>query len=146
MWSKWGFVYYVDNRQKNHLIGWQYPPFSRMGFIIFGRGKFMDNQRSNPFSTGGGGVTFKQQVGAYYLVSLLASDIPRGLNNGICHSVAFQRRWDGALLDDIVITSRSANGTERHLMLQAKHEITVSAARTNDLFRQVIRDSWTAFQ
>ena len=37
----------------------------------------------NPFSTSGGGITFEQAVGTSYLVSLLAGDIPRGLDWGI---------------------------------------------------------------
>ncbi|MGB7000594.1 MAG: hypothetical protein WBE22_01020 [Halobacteriota archaeon] len=64
----------------------------------------IDGGLSNPFSTGGGGVTFEQLVGASYLVSLLAGDIPRGLDWGVTKEVSFQHRWSGCLLDDIVIT------------------------------------------
>ena len=53
---------------------------------------------SNPFSTGGGGTTFEQLVGASYLVSLLEKDIPRGLDWGIIKDVKFQHRWQGICL------------------------------------------------
>jgi hypothetical protein len=97
---------------------------------------------SNPFSTGGGGTTFEQLIGTYYLVSLLASDIPRGLSEGICQKVAFQQRWDDAILDDIVVTTRLSDATERQLMLQVKHDITVG---DNNLFRRVMSDCWITF-
>jgi hypothetical protein len=105
----------------------------------------MNHQISNPFSTGGGGTTFEQMVGTHYLVSLLASDIPRGLSKGICHKVSFQQRWSDVILDDIVVTSRLSNGSEHKLMLQVKHDITVSLAPSNKLFRRVIHDCWETF-
>ena len=70
---------------------------------------------ASPFSTGGGGVTFEHLVGASYLVSLLAMDVPRGLDRGITYRVAFQQRWSGAVLDDIIVTSRTSDGQEHHL-------------------------------
>lgn len=99
---------------------------------------------SNPFSTGGGGVTFEQLVGTSYLVSLLAGDIPRGLDWGITKSVLFQHRWSGCLLDDIVITS--ANGCrERKLALQVKHDLSFSDSVSNTTFASVIEDCWKTF-
>jgi len=105
----------------------------------------IDPGPSNPFSTGGGGVTFEHLVGASYLVSLLAMDIPRGLDRGITHRVAFQQRWSGAILDDIVVTSRTPDGQERHLALQVKHDLTFSDAESNALFRQVVSHCWQTF-
>jgi hypothetical protein len=108
--------------------------------------KAMTRAMSNPFATSGGGITFEQMVGSYYLVSLLASDIPRGCSGGMSYSVAFQRRWSDALLDDIVVTTRSTNNIEYRLFLQVKHDITISKAQTNVLFRQVMGDCWAMFQ
>lgn len=106
----------------------------------------MNSHLSNPFSTGGGGTTFEQLVGMYYLVSLLAADIPRGLNEGICYRVGFQQRWNDAILDDIVVTTRSSDASEHTLVLQVKHEITISTAASNNLFQRVISDCWETFE
>ena len=98
----------------------------------------------NPFSTGGGGVTFEQLVGASYLVSLLAGDVPRGLDWGITKEVKFQQRWSGALIDDIVVTSMNKKH-ERKLALQIKHNLTFSDAPSNTIFARVIEDCWKSF-
>lgn len=96
---------------------------------------------SSPFSTGGGGVTFEQLVGASYLVSLLAGDIPRGLDWGIIKTVQFQHRWSGCLLDDVIITSTDGD-RERKLALQVKHDLTFSDSVSNTPFARVIEDCW----
>lgn len=102
------------------------------------------SELSSPFSTGGGGVTFEQLVGASYLVSLLAEDIPRGLDWGITKEVKFQQRYSGCLLDDIVVTSTDGN-KDRKLALQIKHTITFSDAKSNTEFKKVIKDCWDTF-
>lgn len=79
-----------------------------------------DSTVSNPFSTGAGGVTFERLVGESYLVSLLAEDVPRGLDRGISETIAFRQRWAGAVLDDVVITSRTSDGQQRRLALEVK--------------------------
>lgn len=99
---------------------------------------------SNPFSTSGGGVTFEQLVGASYLVSLLASEIPRGLDWGITEEVKFQYRWSGCLLDDVVITSTDGL-RKRKLAIQVKTNLTFSDAPSNKLFARVIEDCWKTF-
>lgn len=99
---------------------------------------------SNPFSTGGGGVTFEQLVGTSYLVSLLGGDIPRGLDSGITKEVKFQHRWSKCLLDDVVITSTNGE-IDRKLALQVKHDLTFSASASNTRFAKVIDDCWTTF-
>ncbi|TEU12884.1 MAG: ATP-binding protein, partial [Anaerolineales bacterium] len=101
------------------------------------------SQLSNPFSTGGGGDQFEKSVGSFYLVALLAEDIPRGLNQGITKHVKFQQRYAGAIIDDIVVVSESANGQEFKLALQVKHGLTFTKA--NKLFRRVTSDCWQMF-
>src|SRR5579859_1843145 len=99
-------------------------------------------QLSNPFSTGAGGTTFEQLVGTYYLVALLAEDIPRGLNQGITTSVRFQQRYTGTILDDIVVVSEREDGQRFKLALQVKHHLVIG---DNKLFREVLRDTWGTF-
>ena len=103
-----------------------------------------DPEVANPFSTGGGGDAFEHLIGVSYLVTLLAGDIPRGLDWGTCTRVGFQQRWEGGVLDDIVVTS--SNGQkERRLALQIKHDLTFSDAPSNKKFARVVDDCWKAF-
>jgi hypothetical protein len=103
-----------------------------------------DPEVANPFSTGGGGGAFEHLIGVSYLVTLLAGDIPRGLDWGTCTRVGFQQRWEGGVLDDIVVTS--SNGQkERRLALQIKHDLTFSDAPSNKKFARVVDDCWKAF-
>ena len=99
---------------------------------------------ATPFITGEGGATFEQLVGTSYLVSILAADIPRGLDWGITKEVMLQHRWSGCLLDDIVVTSFDGN-TTRKLALQVKHTLTFSNASSNTRFARVIKDCWDTF-
>jgi len=101
-----------------------------------------DSGLSNPFSTGAGGATFEQLVGASYLVSLLAGHIPRGLDWGTTREVRFQQRWSGCIIDDIVVVS-SDETRDRRLALQLKHNL--SFTRSNDMFVRVIADCWLVF-
>ncbi len=103
----------------------------------------MTDINSNPFSTGGGGTRFETLVGAFYLVSLLAADTPRGLNDGITQNVGFQRRWDGSILDDVVVTSKTATTVTHKIVIQVKHQITISP--NDETFRKVLSDCWTTF-
>lgn len=128
----------------------QHIPFNMIDrFSFHGRSQRMESDLTgsgvpNPFSTGGGGVTFEQLVGASYLVSLLAGDIPRGLDSGITKEVKFQQRWSGALIDDVVVTSMDKK-QERRLALQIKHDLTFSAAPSNTTFARVMEDCWKIF-
>lgn len=97
---------------------------------------------SNPFSTGSGGATFEQLVGASYLVSLLAGHLPRGLDWGITREVLFQQRWSGCVIDDVVVVS--SDGTrDRRLALQLKHDL--SFTKSDETFARVIADCWLVF-
>lgn len=97
---------------------------------------------SNPYSTGGGGVTFEQLVGTSYLVSLLVGEIARGVDWGTIKEVKFQHRWSGCLLDDIVVTSTDGD-TERKLALQVKKDLTFS--ESDPTFTRVMGDCWKTF-
>ena len=99
-------------------------------------------QTSNPFSTGAGGTTFEYLVGVFYLVSLLAKDIPRGLDRGITTSVRFQQRYTGAIFDDVIVESENAEHKRFRLALQVKHHLIIG---DNEAFRQVLSDAWATF-
>ncbi len=102
----------------------------------------MNKEISNPFSTGSGGATFEQLVGAAYLVTLMAGHMPRGLDWGVTKEVLFQQRWSGCLIDDLIIVATDGN-TERRLALQLKHDLRF--ATSDQAFVQVIGDCWSVF-
>ncbi len=103
----------------------------------------LDPGLSNPFSTGSGGATFEQLVGASYLVTLLAGHIPRGLEWGVTQEVRFQQRWSGCLIDDVIVVSN--DGTqERRLALQLKHDLDLIRS-DEETFPRVIKDCWSVF-
>ena len=97
--------------------------------------------KSNPFSTGGGGYQFEYLVGAYYLSTLLTQGTPRGIKNAITKEVGFQRQWEGALIDDIIVKG-ILDDEERKLALQVKHDLTFGE---NNKFETVIEDCWKTF-
>jgi hypothetical protein len=103
----------------------------------------LDSSLSNPFSTGSGGATFEQLVGASYLVTLLTGHIPRGLEWGVTQEVCFQQRWSGCLIDDVIVVS-SDGVQERHLALQLKHDLDFIRS-DEEMFPRVIRDCWSVF-
>jgi len=96
----------------------------------------------NPFSTGAGGVTFEHLVGASYLVSLLAADVPRGHDSGVTTRVQFQHGWSSNVLDDVVVTCSDARQTGR-LAIQVKHELTFT--ESDGTFKRVVKDCWDTF-
>lgn len=79
---------------------------------------------SSPASTGPAGPRFEAQVGAHYLLTMLARAEPRGLPGSILDRVAFQRGDDGFPLDDVIIHAHdAATGTAVTLQIQVKREI-----------------------
>jgi hypothetical protein len=56
--------------------------------------------------------------------------------------VALEQRDAGEPLDDIVVDGEAPDGSIARLGLQVKREITISAAKTNKDFRDIVRDCW----
>src|SRR5579875_7494 len=91
--------------------------------------------------TGGTGFTYEDIVVAYYLAALLREERAAPLS-AIVKSVAIQQAGHGNPMDDIVIEFDD-DGFEREFGFQAKRSITVSSAKSNEDFREVIRRSLT---
>lgn len=93
---------------------------------------------------GGDGFTFEGHIGALYLAALLAKQKTVGCD-GIVVNVATQQRDFNNPLDDIIIRwidNSNRNGTTS---IQVKRHLTISNAKTNTDFRDIIRDSWKTF-
>lgn len=72
---------------------------------------------ASPYSTGGGGVTFEQRVGARYLALLLTAEGAQELGDGrTVASVSFQQKPQFAV-DDLIIRAKRSNETKPSLVL-----------------------------
>lgn len=95
-------------------------------------------------TTSGAGFGYEDCVGAYYLAALLGEHSVAGVDGRIVKRVSFQQKSNGFPLDDFVV---EAVANDRCVMsLQAKRRITVSAAKTNIDFRDVVINSWLTLQ
>lgn len=96
----------------------------------------------SPELAGGAGFTFEGAVAALYLADLLAEGYAPGIDDRTVCRVALQQRDFGEPLDDVIVDFRSANGELARLSLQVKRSLTISKAKANTDFREIIRDSW----
>lgn len=97
----------------------------------------------SPELAGGAGFTFGDQVAARYLASLLAETGGPGIPDRVVCRVALEQRDAGEPLDDIVVDGRAVDGSLARLSLQVKRELTISAAKNNEDFRDIVRDAWS---
>ncbi|CAN1568515.1 MAG: hypothetical protein ACOVN5_09570 [Aquidulcibacter sp.] len=96
----------------------------------------------SPELAGGAGFTFADRVATRYLAALLHGSGAVGLADRKVIRVALEQRDAGEPLDDIVVDGEAPDGSVARLSLQVKREITISAAASNQDFREIIRDSW----
>ncbi|OBU02591.1 ATP-binding protein [Morganella psychrotolerans] len=89
---------------------------------------------SSPVGRGGAGVYIEGQVGAFYLITLLANTEPRGLPGSRILSVGFQGKDLGYALDDLYMQGMSASG-KTLLEIQSKRTITFSPR--DSVFKEV---------
>ena len=94
-----------------------------------------DNEKVSTFLSGGGGFTYEDHIGAFYLSALLKDGYIFGLNNYQIEKISFQQANQDNPLDDFVI--EGSNGAQNaKLSLQAKHNISFGE---NEEFKNVIR-------
>ena len=91
---------------------------------------------TSPSSSGPAGAHFEGQVGAHYLLSILASAAPRGLPDTTIDRVECQRAAEGRPLDDIIIHAHNSQGEALVLEIQVKRSITF--APTDPVFRETV--------
>jgi hypothetical protein len=97
----------------------------------------------SPELAGGAGFTYEGDVAAFYLSSLLAEAFAPGIKDRVVCGVSVQQRDFGEPLDDVIVDFRSATREPARLSLQVKRSLTISDAKTNTDFREVVRDSWS---
>jgi hypothetical protein len=91
---------------------------------------------TSPASSGPAGGHFEGQVGASYLLSMLAGAEPRGLPGTIINRVEFQRAAEGYPLDDVVVHAHDLSGNAVTLEIQVKRSMTF--APSDDVFQKVV--------
>ena len=74
---------------------------------------------------------------------LLAEAFAPGIKDRVVCCVSVQQRDFGEPLDDVIVDFRSATGEPARLSLQVKRSLTISDAKSNTDFREVVRDSWS---
>lgn len=106
---------------------------------------------SNPFSTGGGGASFENLVGAFYVSHLLCDKLIYGhLEAGTVKEIAFQNRWMGIDVDDLIIYGNAEIISEKpeliikpKLILQIKNRLNFRLSDTK--FKKLIEECWQTF-
>jgi len=98
---------------------------------------------SNPFSTGGGGVTFEQRVGAAFVATFLCGAPCPCFHNNKIESIRFQSKQAGHSTDDLLIKTVSAEGAEAKLLVQIKHRLVATAE--NSEFKETIERAWSDY-
>jgi len=96
------------------------------------------NQRpagASPAATGPAGPLFEAQVGAYYLLSLLAGGEPRGLPGTTVTRIEFQRSPDWPF-DDVIVHATDVQAKQAVLEVQVKRTIDFTAS--DPVFRALV--------
>ena len=96
----------------------------------------------SPELAGGEGFTYEGDVAAYYLAALLAQSYAPGIDDRTVVRVSVQQRDFGEPLDDVIVDFEGSSRDPSRLSLQVKRSLTISKARTNKDFREIVRDSW----
>ncbi|MEL0583698.1 MAG: hypothetical protein AAES65_02295 [Candidatus Thiodiazotropha sp. (ex. Lucinoma kazani)] len=96
----------------------------------------------SPELAGGEGFTFEGDAAAFYLTALLAEAYAPGIDDRTVVRVSVQQRDFGEPLDDVIVDFEDTSKNPARLSLQVKRSLTISSAKTNEDFREIIRDSW----
>ncbi|NQY37295.1 MAG: ATP-binding protein [Vibrio sp.] len=100
----------------------------------------------SPELAGGEGFTFEGDVAALYLSALLAEAYAPGIDDRTVVGVSVQQRDFGEPLDDVIVDFEDAAKEPARLSLQVKRSLTISNAKANKDFRDIIRDSWATLK
>ncbi|MET4573255.1 MoxR-like ATPase [Stenotrophomonas rhizophila] len=94
------------------------------------------SHESSPAGRGGAGSYIEGELGAFYLLALLADSEPRGLPGARIQRVRYQGVDQGFSLDDLVIHGTSHAG---EMLLEIQSKRTISFAPKDTVFEEVCR-------
>jgi hypothetical protein len=100
---------------------------------------------SNPFSTGGGGYNFENNVQSAFVVLMLSGGVVPCLPGLPIKQIILQGKYAGYDTDDFIVFVGSQDGKKRaKLLTQIKHSI--SFTKNNSVFKEVMQSAWSDFQ
>jgi len=99
---------------------------------------------TSPSASGPAGALFEGQVGAHYLLTMLAEADPRGLPGVLVERVELQRAGEGHPLDDVIVHGTTKAGEPAVLEVQVKRTMTFAPA--DPVFKDVVGQLAQAFQ
>ena len=100
----------------------------------------------SPELAGGEGFTFEGDAAAFYLAALLAEAYAPGIDDRTVVCVSVQQRDFGEPLDDVIVDFEDTEMNSARLSLQVKRSLTISKAKSNADFYDIIRDSWATLR
>ncbi|EDV19910.1 uncharacterized protein TRIADDRAFT_61662 [Trichoplax adhaerens] len=98
---------------------------------------------SNPFSTGGGGYQFEQNVQAYFLAIFLMKGVFPIMERADCCKIELQARRHGIRTDDLVVYFSDSNQQIVKLLAQVKHKLTFT--QSDEQTKDALEQAWTDF-
>lgn len=99
------------------------------------KGATESDRGSSPASRGGAGVYIEGELGAYYLLTMLAGTEARGMPGARISRIRFQGADQGYTLDDLIVEGMSTAGIAL-LEIQSKRDISFSP--TDRTFAEVV--------
>jgi hypothetical protein len=101
-------------------------------------------QLSNPFSTGGGGPRFENQVQTLFVLLMLTGGVVPCVQPLPIKKIKLQGRYDGYNTDDFIAFLEAANGEAKaKLLAQIKHSVNIT--ENDPVFADVIQAAWSDF-
>ncbi|MGR7996940.1 hypothetical protein [Xanthobacter sp. ZOL 2024] len=98
---------------------------------------------ASPSASGPAGAIFEGQVGAHYLLTMLAEADPRGRPGVLVERVELQRAGEGHPLDDVIVRGVTNTGAPAVLEVQVKRTITFAPGDT--VFKDVVTQLAAAY-
>ena len=95
---------------------------------------------SNPFSTGGGGISFENSIQTIFVINMLINGRVPCLPNGEISSILLQGNSENYETDDLVVFFESTDSIKYKLLVQVKHEL--SFTENNGILKEVLEDFW----
>ncbi len=93
-----------------------------------------EDATSSPIGRGGAGVYIEGELGAFYLLAMLAATEPRGLPGALLTRVGFQGADRGFALDDVILHGASSAGDA---LLEIQSKRTITFASKDRVFKEV---------
>ena len=102
-------------------------------------------QQSNPFSTGGGGISFEEHVQAAFGVLMMTGGVAPCLPAWPIKKIKLQGKYAGFETDDLIVFVGEPNGDrEARLLAQIKHSVKITSG--DKTFGEVIQAAWNDFR